>query len=253
MSRSVPNRYRCSAAGGERGFTLLEIVVVAVLMALIATLVSQRFGTVYLTRQRSEVRKFANAWETLFNEAIIRGEGYRLIIDLDDNSYYVRREVALRGLAVTNVDYLKNLRTKSERERRKRREEELSSVSTELEREDQRQGESLDSLYYEYLYADPNGPVRLTRPLEFPALAEAKPLIGGLAFTRVKTAAGEMTEGEVAISFSPRGASSFAVVYLKGERGDFTVFMNPSSGQMEIRYGVIDYDWKIDKSRTSGL
>ena len=236
----------------QRAFTLIELVFAIVIIALISALAVTRFEPLQQWKQKGELRKFVDTWEFLYNEALARGQAYRLEIDLDTESYYVRREIQLQQSESKQVDYLQNLRTKSEQDRRaKREEEELSSIKEEYKEEDERLTQTVEKLYYDYLLADPEGSIRLGRPLEFPSLAETKSLPPGLEFRDVKTRKGKKTDGRVSIRFSPKGAAEFAVVHLIAGERVFTAFMNPSSGEVSIRDGDQDFDWLRGKTSES--
>lgn len=238
----------------EAGFTLVEMIFVVVIIALISTFVVTRFDSLLIWKQKGDLRAFLNTWEFLFNEALARGESYRLVIDLDNNSYFVRREVAEQGDTVRQVDHLTNLRTKGEKERRGRREEEYElSLDEEFKEEDARQSGALDSLFYGSIYADPEANLRLAIPLEFPALAERKTLTDGLYIRDVRTQEDEAKKGQVFIRFSPRGASEFAVVHFTIRDHVFTAFMNPSTGEVALRDGDLNFEWTLGNEQRHSM
>lgn len=237
----------------ERGLTLIEIAAVILLFGLMAALSVSKFDSLAGWRSQYGFRSFLNTWEFVFREAQTRREAYRLIIDIDRGQYSVLREIPLRGTAARQVDFLKNLRTRGEQERREREStKELLSLEDEFRQEDERQSESLESLFYEFAYSDPSGSVRLTRPLDFPQLAEPKELPEGIIFRDVKLGPELYEKGEVAIRFSPLGASDFAVVHIESDGQVFSALLNPSTGELELQSGYIDYEWTFsnDKERS---
>jgi prepilin-type N-terminal cleavage/methylation domain-containing protein len=235
----------------QSGFTLIELVFVIVLIGILGVAAANRIDSVIVWRQKSDIRKFLSTWEFLYTEALARGNGYRLVMNLDNNTYYVRREVPITRTNVTDVDYLSNLRTKGEQARRAlEEEEEIQTLDEEFEEEDLREGLPLDVLFYQSLYADPHGSLRLAQPLEFPSLAKKTTLTNGLRFHKVSTRRGTDTEGQPFIRFSPRGASDYAVVYFTTEDEHiFTAFMNPATGAISIKEGEHEYEWTPQGSR----
>lgn len=236
----------CSRGESDRGFTLIEIIFVILIIAIISSFGASQFQSIHIWRQRGDIREFVATWELLYQTAITRGHTYRLIMDLDDNSYTVRREIYDSQDRVQQVDYLKNLRTKSEQERRAKEalERELGTIDEAFEAEDRREGsKTLEQLFIDTFYIDPEAPVTLGYPLEFPNLAERKQFPDGLALRDVKTLAGKTTEGSTFVRFSPRGASEFAVVHLTLGEDVVTVFMNPSTGVVSIFDGDKDFEW----------
>jgi type II secretory pathway pseudopilin PulG len=232
----------------ERGFTIVETVVVLFLIGFLFVVFANRFSVALGWKQRSELRAFTNTWEFLQQEAMNRGESYRLILNLDRGSYSVRREVNPPDGAVVQVDLLKNLRTKGEKERREKKDEDQAmNLDEAYKMEDIRQSDSLDKLFYGFLYHDPAGTVELTAPLEFPSLAEEQFLPDGIRFRDVKIADTRYENGRAYIRFSPKGGSDFAVVHVQTADQIFTVFMNPSTGELQTKGGDLDFQWTLGR------
>lgn len=244
-------KHHAKLYSSQAGVTLIELVLVIVLIVLISSVSVGRMDSLLIWKQKGDLRKLADTWEFLYREAVGRGEAYRLVLNLDRNSYAVRREVSLvgdrlEGGHVRNVDYLSGLRSEREQQRRSQREtEELPTLEEEFQAEDERQTGSLESLFYDIVFGDPEGPSRLAVPLEFPSLAEERVLTDGLRFTEIKTPRGEKEDGEAFIRFSPRGAADFAVVHLSAGETPFTLFMNPSTGHVTIEEGTLDFEWTL--------
>ncbi len=233
----------------ESGMTLVEVALVVILIGVLSTLAVNRIEYMVLAKQQGEIRRLLNTWEMLFNEALARGEAYRLIIDLDKGSYFVRREIKAQEGVVKEVDYIANLRTKGEKERRKNRaEENLLSLEEEFAKEDARQGLDLETLFYLSLFADPEGNMRLARPLEFPSLAKEKLLDEGISIRDIKTEGGTIKAGKASIRFSPRGSSEFAVIhFLINEEHVVTALLNPWTGVSKVQEGDVDFEWTLNK------
>ncbi len=231
------------------GFTLVELVVVVALIAIIGTLSVQRLGSILGWQHESEIRELSATWQFLHNEGAARAESYRLVINLGENSYYVLREVPLDPGQSVEVDYLKNLRTRREKERRQNEElSDLRSIEEEFEEEDKRQSGALDSLYYQSRFRDPNAGIRLSPPLEFPSLAEVKKLSDGLEIRDVILAGEKFESGTVILRVSG-AASQFAILHLTAGEQVFTVYNNPATSVVEVKGGDKEFDWKLNDER----
>ena len=213
-------------------------------------LAAQRLDPIILWKQKEDIRKFAHTWEFLFHHAISRGETFRLVIDMDKDSYYVLREVRKReDIEVENVDYLENLRTRKEKERRAAEDEELLEVEEEVRVDEERRTGDLTTQFFEMAFADPYGAIQLARPSELKSLAKPKELTDGLSFQDMRVEENETDSGRAFIRLSPRGSSQFAVVhFLVEEEANFTVMMNPSTGKVSIKEGYEDFKWTYGKS-----
>ncbi len=239
--------------GDQRGFTLIELVMVILIVVVISGLAVNRLGSLGGYKSRAALRNFIDTWQFLYHEAEGRREDYRLVIDLDRSQFYVRREVPPEDKAYVQVDYLKNLRTKGEQERRAKKEEEnLKDVTTEFEEEDIRQSAPLETLFYQMLFQDRSGPIELTRPLEFPALAEVQTLPPDLRIKDVATLANKATSGTVFIRFSAQGATDFAVVHFDVAGEGFTAFLDPATGSVILKNGLVDYESTYGKGSEGG-
>jgi len=206
-------------------------------------------------RREGDLRRFANTWQFIYNESIGRGESYQMVIDLDTQEYYILRRIPLHEDTVfTKVDTLANLRTKGEKERRKKKQlEELASEEEELKVEDFRQSRTVEELFYEYRYGVAGEGVQLGRPLDFPNLAEPKTLAAGLEFRDVKTREERITSGQAIIRFSSQGATDFAVVHMTVDDQVFTLMLDPATGEIILREGDIDFEWQLDDKNSSSL
>lgn len=214
-----------------------------------STLAVSKFNSLQGWRVKGGVRNLMTTWELLYNEASSKNRNYRLIIDLDEQTYFVRREVVAQGFEAQQVDYLKNLRTKGEQKRRAQQEvENLGTLEEEFREDDFRQGAELDKLFFETIFADSGSIVRLARPLAFPKLAEPTILPEGLVIESVKVRGKTYTDGQPFIRISGRTGSDFAVIKIKvGEDQELTMVNDPGTGTFRLAPGNIDYEWSLDK------
>jgi hypothetical protein len=190
-------------------------------------------------------------WQLLHNESAARGEGYRLIIDLEENSYLVYREVLLDPGESVEVDYLKDLRTQGEQKRRADEDaEEFKSLEAEFEEEDLRQSGALEVLYYRQRFRDQNANIRVAPPLEFPSLAEPSSLSNGLEFRDVSLGGETISSGKATIRISSADAQ-FAVIHLQAEDQIFTIANNPATRAVRVHSGDLEFQWSLHNEKNS--
>ncbi len=224
-------------------------MVVIVLIGVIGSIAFSRVESILLFKQKEQLRKFANNWEFLFQHALARNETYRLVLNLDNNTFHVEKEVQIKGDQTVEVDYLANLRTSGEKARRAADALEEQRISAEelTAIEDSQSTGDLSEQYFAMVFSDSNGAVKTAPPLEFPELADPQALIEGVQFKDVKIGGEAIETGTTFIRFSPRGASQFALVHFLIEDSDFTLFMNPSSGKVVVENTYKDYEWTYGK------
>jgi general secretion pathway protein H len=76
------------ARSGQRGFTLIEIIIVLAIVGLISTLSVGGFRSLARSDLRSESAHLAGAMRFLFDRASTTGKTHRLVIDLEANRYW---------------------------------------------------------------------------------------------------------------------------------------------------------------------
>ena len=222
---------------------------VIILVMIMAGISATKFSALDSLNFKSSLRKFTNTWEFLYSEAKAKGESYRLIIDLEKNSYSVRREIPVVS-STSSRDVLKDFRLKSEVERMaKKDQEKLKDITEELKEDELREGEVLENLFYQKVFFDPNSNVRLGVPLDKPSLGEEKFLSPGLRFRDIEIA-GEKADGpEVVLRFSSNGTTDFAAVHLSADQTNYTAVINPATGKVRLYDQDIDFDWKMNKGQ----
>lgn len=234
----------------EAGFTLIELVVVVVLIALIGSLAISRLDNVMLWKQRAEIREFGAVWEVLYGEAARRGKRYRLMLNLDEGSYVVRQENPALNDQVKNVDYLANLRLDSQKqERAKAAESDVASVEDQLKEDDYLASMGLETQYYMTLGADA-GLASLSVPVDLPSLGTPHKFANDLKVRDIVTTHGRKESGTAVIRFSPRGGSEFAVIHFVLGDSIITMLLNPASGQLQTIPGDVNFDWLTTGGRS---
>lgn len=73
--------------GHYRGFTLLEIMVVVLVIALVAGIVIPRFDSIFETQLKSAMRKLAGSIKFCFNEAVIKQATLRLEFNIREGTF----------------------------------------------------------------------------------------------------------------------------------------------------------------------
>lgn len=231
---------------------MVELVVVIVLLGLLGSLGYSRVDSVLQFKQKENLRDFANTWEFLFQYSLARGQSYRLVLDLDENYFQVVKEIAAKPGEAVQVDLLKNLRTRREKIRREKEENEtLISQEEQAQIEQDQATGDLGEQFFGMVFSDPNRSTKLAPPDEFPELADANYFVEGLEIRDFKNGIDTIEEGKTFIRFSPRGASQFALIHFKVDESDFTLFMNPSSGKVSIENQYKDYEWTYGKRENS--
>jgi prepilin-type N-terminal cleavage/methylation domain-containing protein len=92
------------AARGRRGFTLLEILAVLLLMGLMASLVLPNLGALSEQALRDEVRRLQAELERTRERALVTGVRHQLVIDLDAGEYWTEWEPAQQREAAPPPD-----------------------------------------------------------------------------------------------------------------------------------------------------
>ena len=249
----------------RNGFTLVELIVVILIIALMSGLAARRLGATLAWQKKAEVRKLINTWELLYQESLARGEAYRLIIDLTEDlsrpdQYFVRKEILPESDSIKQVDRLENLRLDSEKQRRAEKElNEIPSIEEQIEMEQNLEKQNLQELFYKSLYIDPFGDTQLTVPTEFPSLQKPQDLKGGIRIRDVQTEFGTIGRGQAFIRFSPRGGSDFAVIHVLMNADQiaeatkkaappeqiYTILLNPWTGKAIVTNREINYEWAL--------
>ena len=87
--RKVPGK-STRKTSGQAGFTLIELGVVMVLMALFAMFTVPLFSSTGTSKLNYSARRLSGTIKYLFNESALTGREHRLIYNLDHNTYRAR-------------------------------------------------------------------------------------------------------------------------------------------------------------------
>jgi len=218
------------------------MAVVVLLLGIFATAVATRFDALATYRQNGELRTFLNTWQFLLNEASVDGNSYRFIIDLDSNSYLVRQEIPLPPEASASVDFNKGLKLKSEKERKKRLDDERALTPEEayklIDQDEERK--TLEEIFAATVYVDPGRNTVLSQPVNFPSLGDEQSFTGSIKIKSVEVDGNYITQGRVALHFTPQGASNIAVIQFNIDGQIKSALLNPLSGESKMLSGDAD-------------
>lgn len=197
-SRSNSSESPTRNVSGKRGFTLIEIMIVLAIIAMIVSLGLPAIERVTYQRINSTTRKFVGMVRTIRNDAILLNNIYRLVIDLEKNTYWVESQRELKMLS--EEDSL----PQDKKKKLKKGEEPPPSNFIMVEK-----------------YSK-----------------EPTPLPTGVVIPGVlKERDGLRNQGLAYIHFFPNGFNEAAIVYLTKERSKevmYSVLIKSSLGQVEV-------------------
>jgi prepilin-type N-terminal cleavage/methylation domain-containing protein len=210
-----------SLQDSERGFTLMELVLVIVIVGLTLGVTIVRLGTFDFWKEQSTVRRLSELVVFLNNQAVMDQAFYRLEFDLESRSYRV---------GVMRV------------------ENSMASTPT---------GINLPPLKLELaalLSPSLDGDSTMIPPPSFPSLAEPTELPPTIAFEDIVTPRGKVTPDDKRenpfLLFSPRGASEFGVIHLAtADNRHVTILVNPWTGVAEVFPEYKDFQWTLGKEK----
>jgi len=203
-----------------RGFTLIELTVTLALIAALMGAALYSAGFIAQADFKNEVRRLASAIKFTWSRAAVNNAQYRIVFDLDKNSY--RTEVTDASVV----------------ERSATSEEESSEFVSEEAREAQQNNEESNS--EEEGGRDPFNMDRKPSFREVEA-SELKPhkLPGKIRIVRVIPCdrEKEIEQGRAALNLYPNGFMQPAIIVLRrGEKGRyFSLVTEPLTGRVQIR------------------
>lgn len=218
-----------------RGFTLLELVIVIIIFAVVATLIGVRTGSFSFFSQEGMLRRISETISFLHYQALADQQMYQLELDLASNSYKVGK---LTDIGPPDPQTARSL-------------QDAGVLSLEL-------ALMLNpSVRSDQLFSAPDS---------FPSLAEPVRLPADMEFIDVRTMRGVVTPpnssmGEISsadpnrpgvayIRFSPRGFSEFAVIHIRmADKKEVSLLVNPFTGETSIIRGYKDFEWTYGRKK----
>ena len=203
----------------QRGFTLVELVLVILIIGLSMGLLSVRLGILDFWREQTALRKLSETIVLLNTQAVMDQAFYRMEFDLEKNEFRV-------GVM--------------------RPEDTISTNAT---------GVNLPPLALELaalLSPAMDSGATMIPPPSIPSLAQPTKLPGKLAFLDIVTPRGKAARGDSRenpfLIFSPRGFSEFGVIHLSsGGDSAVTILSNPWTGLAETFREYKDFEWTLGK------
>jgi general secretion pathway protein H len=219
------------------GFTLIEVMVVLLVLALVATLGVRGFHAVAKTNLRSSAAHMSGAIRFLFDRASITGKYHRLVIDLGEGRYWAE---------VSDDRFYAPNQAETAADRQKREDDERTADEDDRKRQDERdkasasQSSSLSASSSFDLSKLEVGEFR-PKHARFAAFKETalKPVV--LKKVIIKSVytprmTDPVTSGRAYIYFYPLGQTEPAIVTLTDPSGEnaYSLVVHPITGRVRI-------------------
>lgn len=207
------------ARSHQRGFTLIELVVVIAIIAIVTTAVAAGIGNIRGASVQSETGKLAIAVRYLYNLTILSGKTHRLVVDLDSRSYW--------GEEQNTSDPCETFLLPGEGE-----EEDPKAQAKKTKRG--KKGEVVKTNTSGF------------QPIESRLLAKYT-LDKGIQFGGVMTShqTNQTDKGQAYVYFFPNGSTENALIFLKGDGDDddmMTVEVKALEGTARVHKDKVDWD-----------
>lgn len=208
-------------ASRERGFTLIELMLVMLVIASVATIVTVRLGALDFWKEETALRKLSETIVLLNSQAVMDQSFYRMEFDLEQNAYRVGVMRSDNSMMTTASPV------------------NLPPLQLELAA---------------LLSPSLRGESTMIPPPSYPSLALPKQLPGGMKFTDIVTPRGKVVGGDRQdnpfLLFSPRSFSEFGVIHLvMGSGKPVTLLVNPWTGLAEVYREYKEFEWTFGKQK----
>ena len=230
-----------SARRLSQGFTLIEVMVAMMVVALIATIGVKGFRTVTKGNLREGSAHMAGAIRFLFDRASITGKYHRLVIDLNEGRYWAE---------VSDDRFYAPNQAESEPERQKREEKEDA-----VEEEERKRQEKQQMLYGNNSSSSSSSSASSSFDMSKMEVGEFRPRRARFAAfketalkpvtlkkeVRIKSVytprmTDPVTAGRVYLYFYPLGQTEPAVITMTDKSGEsvFSLVVHPITGRVKI-------------------
>jgi general secretion pathway protein H len=245
------------ARGGQRGLTLIEILMVLMILGMIMWSMSMSMGAANQAEVVRSTNQLASTIRFAYDRARFTGYHYRLHVDFEQRSFQLQRAEDAMYLPATDRDgKLLLVDEKAALDQLKR---------------DERAAEGYFSSIAAAVFSagDPSDPYAVharSVPRRRPPLFEAfeddltlgdlgKPirLPEGVEIVSVRTDSDPepITAGEASLYFFPRGQTQLAAIQLRGKPKlrqrvigegeiEYTIFVQPLTGKVTVESGILD-------------
>lgn len=193
----------------RNGFTLIEILVVIVILALVTLVAIPVVDRVFRDKIKSAVMRIAGMSRYIYSEAVLKHRVYRMVIDLDQNAYFV--EYSNKDVVLLSPEEEAELRRK-----------EADGDLTDEEKK-KLTPFTADSAKF-------SGPKKLPPGVVFMDVMKEK-------------AGKAVTGGKVYIHFFPNGHAERAIIHLREESGDdvtYSLVIKSITGQMQLFHDYVE-------------
>lgn len=213
-----------------RGFSLIEIMVVIGIIAVAMGLGVGLFKDAFHVEMKNQTRKLYSLIKFAYNEAASRNFPYRIVFDLDAQSYWVEEgggPIAIQSDEAKALEEEKMKKLLSGKEKPEQEDKDETELGPGYEEEE-------NTLVSEGL---PEEEVSEFGEIEDNAIKKVV-LDQGVILRDVYVAHQEKIkeEGQVYLYFLPSGQTEVAVIHLSDEEGEinYSVVVNPMTGRSRI-------------------
>jgi prepilin-type N-terminal cleavage/methylation domain-containing protein len=225
-------------SANDRGFTLIEVLVVLALLALVAGVAVSGLRSVTKSDMRTSAVKMAGAMRYLFDRASTTGRIHRMVIDFEQGRYWA--EVSDDRFYIPR-ERETDLQRETEAQRQAKEDEEAKKKS---EEEAQNGGAEQPGQYDIARYQPKAFESKRARFSAFKEMAVKPATVKGAKIYGLFTPrlAAPMNTGRGYIYFFPLGMAEAAQVYLsdKEEKNIYSLVVHPLTGRVQIYNRYID-------------
>ncbi len=223
---SSSSRIRCA-----KGFTLVELVLVILIIAVMTGVVTFSLGTFAYWREQSFIRRLSETITFLYHQAVTDQAFYRLEFSFDKEQGVFAHSYKVGVMKTEEAD---------------------DSALVDLCNS---QAGTLSCELASFLSPSIGLSQTIIPPPDYPSLAEKVPLPEGVYFEDIRTMRGKKNGDEGGTSFilfSPRGFSEFGVIHLRlSAGGQVTILINPFTGTTDVYKEYKDFEWQYGKKESA--